>query len=112
MIRVPPCRSEQAGAPLLNDRGEVIGLLCVSDQAPATRGGFAVSTYALTPLPQGGAGGSPRETPEGAHRGEHPLGQPTMRCVVQNDVRSVVVAACAAALNSAVVDTPYQCEVA
>lgn len=39
-------------------------------------------------------------------------GQPSMRCVVQNDVRSVVVAACAAALNSAVVETPYQCEVA
>ncbi|WP_427918915.1 Hsp70 family protein [Streptomyces sp. cg40] len=41
---------EQAGAPLLNDLGEVIGLLCVSDGAPATRGGFAVGVDALTPL--------------------------------------------------------------
>ncbi|ROQ94244.1 hypothetical protein EDE04_0657 [Streptomyces sp. 2132.2] len=39
-------------------------------------------------------------------------GQPSMRCWVQNEVRSVVVAAWAAALNSAVVETPYQCEVA
>ena len=40
----------------------------------------------------------------------HPTGhyQPSMRCCVQNDVRSVEVAACAAALNSAVVETPYQ----
>ncbi|XUL94492.1 hypothetical protein ACQ86D_41115 [Streptomyces galilaeus] len=42
---------EQAGAPLLNDLGEVMGLLCVSDGAPATRGGFAVGADALTPLP-------------------------------------------------------------
>jgi len=41
---------EQAGAPLLNDLGEVIGLLCVSDGASATGGGFAVSADALTPL--------------------------------------------------------------
>ncbi|MFE2248710.1 NAD(P)H-dependent oxidoreductase [Streptomyces lavendulae] len=38
--------------------------------------------------------------------------QPSMRCWVQKEVRSVVVAAWAAALNSAVVETPYQCEVA
>ena len=38
--------------------------------------------------------------------------QPSMRWVVQNDVRSVLVAAWAAALNSAVVETPYQCELA
>ncbi|MET7483775.1 Hsp70 family protein [Streptomyces sp. NPDC005538] len=41
---------EQAGAPLLNDLGEVIGLLCASDRASAARGGFAVSADALTPL--------------------------------------------------------------
>lgn len=49
-------------------------------------------------------------TDTGTGRAE--AGQPTMRWVVQNDVRSVVVAAWAAALNSAVVETPYQCEVA
>lgn len=46
------------------------------------------------------------------HRGEPVTGQPSMRWVVQNDVRSVVVAAWAAALNSAVVETPYQWDVA
>ena len=39
--------------------------------------------------------------------------QPSTRCEVQNDVRSVEpAAACAAALNSATVDTPYQCDCA
>lgn len=56
-------------------------------------------------------------TPEGVAATNSETGcrekrQPSMRWVVQNDVRSVVVAACAAALNSAVVETPYQCEVA
>lgn len=56
--------------------------------------------------------GAPRVTPEDARRGA-PVGcQPSMRCWVQNEVRSVVVAAWAAALNSDVVETPYRCEVA
>lgn len=56
--------------------------------------------------------GAPRVTPGGVHRGA-PVGrQPSMRCWVQKEVRSVVVAAWAAALNSDVVETPYQCEVA
>ncbi|MHB9863928.1 WS/DGAT domain-containing protein [Streptomyces sp. YIM S03343] len=56
-------------------------------------------------------GGPPEE--HGPPLSHHPpRRQPSMRCWVQNDVRSVVVAACAAALNSAVVETPYQCEVA
>lgn len=57
--------------------------------------------------PSGGC--APREGSTPAVVLEVPDGYPSMRCVLQNDVRSVDVAACAAALNSAVVETPYQC---
>lgn len=46
-LRQPPTH---AGAPLLNDLGEVIGLLCASERAPSARGGFAVSADALIPV--------------------------------------------------------------
>ncbi|MFD8717173.1 LysR family transcriptional regulator [Streptomyces sp. NPDC059629] len=59
----------------------------------------------------GRARDGPAQRPSRA-RVVEPFGQPSMRWVVQNDVRSVLVAAWAAALNSAVVETPYQCELA
>ena len=40
------------------------------------------------------------------------VSQPSMRWVLQNEVRLTVVAACAAALNSATVETPNQWEAA
>ncbi|MDX6351388.1 MAG: hypothetical protein QOF84_6178, partial [Streptomyces sp.] len=60
----------------------------------------------------GSVSGSPRPAPRGAGRGVPVVCQPSIRCWVQNEVRSVLVAAWAAALNSDVVETPYQCEVA
>lgn len=63
------------------------------------------------PLPDRVRGGAPPGSVgtfpgRGRTRGSR---QPSMRCWLQKDVRSVDVAACAAALNSAVVETPYQC---
>lgn len=41
---------DQAGTPLFNDLGEVIGLLCADDHTRTARGGFAVTADALTPV--------------------------------------------------------------
>lgn len=80
----------------------------VRDDDPARRGLGGVPDRPFA----GPVVGSPRMTSQGVDRGEPTPNQPSMRCWVQNEVRSVVVAAWAAALNSAVVETPYQCEVA
>ncbi|MFD8308926.1 Hsp70 family protein [Streptomyces sp. NPDC059690] len=44
-LRLPP---DHAGAPLLNDLGEAIGLVCIGDPASTTPAGCAVSVDALT----------------------------------------------------------------
>ncbi|MGW7210297.1 Hsp70 family protein [Streptomyces sp. NPDC054837] len=54
---------DQTGTPLLNDLGEVIGLLCADDGVPSARGGFAMSVDALVPVLTAAGRHRPRRSP-------------------------------------------------